>query len=238
MSITPDWQSDDGSVTLYRGDCLRILPELEAGSVDAVVTDPPFGIGFKYATHKDTPNGYSAWLWGILQLCESLCSSGSPVFVWQAMKNATKFAEWFPRPWRIFAACKNFVQMRPTAMQYSFDPVLVWWMGSGKPWSAGTATRDYHVADTTPGGRLKHGDVVDGHPCPRPLHQVAHIVEQWVRPSSTVLDPFMGSGTTGVACVKTGRKFIGIEKDPAYFEIAKRRIQAAITERQGRLIPA
>lgn len=49
----------------------------------------------------------------------------------------------------------------------------------------------------------------------------------------TILDPFMGSGTTGVACVKTGRKFIGIELDPAYCEIAKQRIEKAIAERKN-----
>ena len=53
----------------------------------------------------------------------------------------------------------------------------------------------------------------------------------------TVCDPFMGSGTTGVACVRTGRKFIGIEIDKGYFEIAKKRIQAAIAEKSEQLIP-
>ena len=55
------------------------------------------------------------------------------------------------------------------------------------------------------------------------------------QPSETILDPFMGSGTTGVACVKTGRKFIGIELDPAYCEIAKQRIEKALSERAGSL---
>ena len=65
------------------------------------------------------------------------------------------------------------------------------------------------------------------HPCPRPLGQVQHIIEQWVRPGAIVLDPFMGSGTTGVACVKTGRNFIGIEIDPDYYAIAEKRIAEA-----------
>ena len=236
MTIKPYYQSD--RVTLYHGDCLAILPTLEAGSVDAVVTDPPYGIGFKYNQHKDTPDGYGDWIWSVISLAESKLTSGSPVFVWQAMLNAPHFSAWFPRKWRIFAACKNFVQMRPTAMQYSFDPVLVWWTGDKAAWFAGTASRDYHIADTTPGGRKRNGDVVDGHPCPRPLSQVHHVVEQWAKPDGTVLDPFTGSGTTGVACVNTGRKFIGIEIDEKYCEVAAKRIQAAEHECAERLVPA
>ena len=196
-------------------------------SVDSVVTDPPYGIGFKYNSHDDTEVGYGEWIWSVMSECERIAKPGSAIFVWQAMLNAPKFSTWFPRPWRIFAACKNFVQMRPSAMQYAFDPVVVWWKDGAKPWSAGTASRDYHVADTTPQGRKNHGDIVVGHPCPRPLHQVRHIVEQWCVPEGVILDPFLGSGTTGVAALQTGRSIIGIEKDASYFEIAKARIAAA-----------
>jgi site-specific DNA-methyltransferase (adenine-specific) len=214
------WTS--GDVTLYRGDCLEIMPTLANGSVDAVVTDPPYGIGFAYASHDDTPEGYGAWLWSVIELAESKCSPGSPVFVWQAMLNVRHLTEWFPREWRLFAACKNFVQMRKVAMQYAYDPVVVWWT-DGERYSDGTLSRDWHVGNTA--NTLNRGaGEAGGHPCARPLDQLAHIINQWVKPGATVLDPFMGSGTTGVACVQTGRKFIGIEIDEGYFEIAKRRI--------------
>ena len=237
MTIKPYYQSD--RVTLYHGDCLAILPTLGAGSVDAVVTDPPYGIGFKYNQHNDTPDGYGDWIWSVISLAESKLTTGSPVFVWQSMTNATHFSAWFPRKWRIFAACKNFVQIRPTAMQFSFDPVLVWWTGGKAAWfSKIGGSRDFHVADTTPSTRRKNGEKVDGHPCPRPLSQVRHVVEQWVKPDGTVIDPFTGSGTTGVACVKTGRKFIGIEIDEKYCEIAAKRIQDAERECAERLVQA
>ena len=212
-------------VSLYLGDCRTILPTL--GKVDAVVTDPPYGIGFKYASHDDSAEGYGVWLWSVIEAAESLCSPGAPVFVWQAMLNARRFAEWFPREWRLFAAAKNFVQMRPIAMQYAHDPVVVWWVEGQKPWSLGTQSRDFHIANTAP--VIATPDNIErGHPCPRPLDQVWHIINQWVRPGSVVLDPFMGSGTTGVAAVKLSRKFIGIEIEPKYFDIARRRIQAAL----------
>ena len=223
-----------GPVKLVLADCLEWLPTLEAGSVDAVVTDPPFGIGFKYESHDDTPENYGPWIWSVIEKCESMCSSGAPVFVWQTMKNCRMFHEWFPRDWRIFAAAKNFVQMRPTAMQYSFDPVVVWWT-EGKPWASGTASRDFHIANTAP-VVAKPWNLERGHPCPRPIDQIQHVVEQWVRPEGTAIDPFTGSGTTAIACIRTGRRFIGCEIERKYFDIACARIDRELD--QGRLFDA
>ena len=232
--MTGPWKRKEviGNCTLYLGDCLEVLGAI--GPVDAVVTDPPFGVGFKYASHDDRPEayegGYSAWLWKILEQAEGLCSPGSPIFVWQASPQMREFSTRFPREWRIFCAAKNFVQMRPTAMQWSYDPIIVWWTPGEKPWSAGSATRDFHIANTAPVVATPE-NIEKGHPCPRPLDQVRHIIEQWCRPGSNVLDPFMGSGTTGVACVKSGRAFVGVEKEPAYFEIALERIRRSYAQR-------
>lgn len=66
------------------------------------------------------------------------------------------------------------------------------------------------------------------HPCPKPIGMMDWLVNRGSRDGHTVADPFMGSGTTGVACVRLGRRFIGIEKEPKYFDIAKRRIQEAL----------
>lgn len=212
-------------VTLHLGDCLEYMRQMEPGSVDAVVTDPPYGIGFKYNNHNDTPEGYGEWLWSILEMAENKCTPGAPIFVFQAMPNVRNFVSWFPRDWRIFAACKNFVQMRPTAMQYSFDPVIVWWT-EGERYSEGTLSRDWHVGNTSPSSHIGLNDAA-GHPCPRPLDQMRHIINQWVKPFGVVFDPFMGSGTTGVAAVQLGRNFIGCEIDPGYFAIAEKRIKQA-----------
>lgn len=213
-----------GDATLYLGDCLEVLPTI--GKVDAVVTDPPYGIGFKYASHDDTPENYGKWIWSVIEKAESLCSDGSPIFVFQAMLNCTNFHEWFPRKWRILAAAKNFVQMRKIAMQYSFDPVLVWWTDGESQWSQGNANRDFFIANTAP-VVSDPSNLQREHPCPRPLDQMEHIISQWVRPNSLCIDPFMGSGTTGVACANLGRKFIGIEIEKKYFDIACKRIEIA-----------
>lgn len=210
---------------LHEGDCLPWLRTLPSDSVDACVTDPPYGVGFDYGSaHKDEEAGYIEWLWPIIQECERVVRPGGAMFVWQSGTRIRHFATWFPRDWRLFVAAKNFVQMRKTVMQHSYDPVLVWWKPGAKPWTAGSLSRDFHIADTTPQGRKKHGDVVEGHPCPRPLHQVRHIIEQWVPPGGVVLDPFMGSGTTAVAAVQSGRRWIGAEKHPDYCALTWRRL--------------
>lgn len=223
-------------VILHLGDCHEVLAGLpKCLRVDAVVTDPPFCVGFKYESHDDRPEayeafgGYGSWIWARIERAERLCSPGSPIFVWQAAPNLRRLHEWFPRDWRLFCAAKNFVQMRPTPMQWSFDPILVWWTPGEKGWSAGTATRDFHIANTAP--IIATPDNIEKqHPCPRPLDQAIHIVEQWCKPRSTILDPFMGSGTTGVAAVRLGRKFLGIEIEPRYFDIACRRIAKVLSQ--------
>ena len=84
-----------GDCTLYLGDCRDVLPTL--GKVDAVVTDPPYGVGLKYASHDDAPDsyegGYGLWLWERLEVAEALLRPGSPVFVWQAGRNLRRFNE-------------------------------------------------------------------------------------------------------------------------------------------------
>jgi hypothetical protein len=75
-------------------------------------------------------------------------------------------------------------------------------------------------------------DTID-HICAKPVKLMVALVERFVGEGCTILDPFMGSGTTGVAAVRTGRRFIGVEIDEGYFNIAKRRIEAALAERAG-----
>ena len=71
------------------------------------------------------------------------------------------------------------------------------------------------------------GDVFTGHKSQKPIHLMVELLEKFTKEGDTILDPFMGSGTTGVACVQTGRNFIGIEIEPKYFEIAEKRIAEA-----------
>jgi len=220
-----------GDCTIYLGDCREILPLLP--KVDAVVTDPPYGVGFKYASHVDCEDNYPSFIWPAIEAAERLVADGGPIFVWQGQKWMPRFHELFPRPWRIMIAAKNFVQMRPTAMQYAYDPVVCWWKDGAEPWRAdrktGFVNRDYVISDCA-SAISDTKSLAKQHPCPRQVDVCEHVIGNWAIDGGTVLDPFMGSGTTGVACVRLGRKFIGIEIDSGYFEIACKRIRDAYAQ--------
>lgn len=210
-----------GDCELYLGDCLEILPTLP--KVDAVVTDPPYGIGFKYESHDDNPDVYPNFMCELVALVDSVCQGVQ--FWWQGMPQAPRWHQWFGGDFRLVAGCKSFVQMRKGRMQWAFDPIIV----RNEKGFVSDRMRDWFVT----GPQFGLGGIYDsgGHPCARPLDAVRHIVDHVV--AETILDPFMGSGTTGVACVNLGRKFIGIELEPKYFDIACRRIEQAY--RQPRL---
>jgi DNA modification methylase len=227
--LKPYYESDN--ITLWNNDCKDVIPLYNELSFDGLITDPPYGINYDYKEFNDTPEGYGAWLWKIIEMAELKLCGGSPVFVFQAMPNCRKFSEWFPRDYRIYAACKNFVQMRKTAMNFAYDPVIVWWT-EGEIYSEGSLSRDWYIAQTSPSS-FTGDNAVTGHPCPRPIDQMRQIINQWVRPGGDVLDPFAGSGTTLVAAIQLGRRAVGCEISRDYCEIAVKRIKAA--EQQMRL---
>jgi len=119
----------------------------------------------------------------------------------------------------MIAACKIYPARDGKRHCYSWDPVIFW---SGRSELSAELPCDFHVADLRPWDGYRGDNPV---PCPRPLESVRYICNSVT--AESILDPFMGSGTTGVACAKLGRKFIGIEIDPGYFDIACRRIQKA-----------
>ena len=225
--MQPTYQSDDGAVTLFRADCLDVLSELEPDSIGAVITDPPFGINFDYHSeyYNDHNPDYGTWLWDRIEKAEALCCPGAPLFVWQAMSNIRHLHQWFPRDWRLFSAAKNFTQIYQVPMQYAWDPVVVWWV-PGEPWVRQGAgiRRDWYIANTIPSARMAD---VSEHPSARPLDLLLYIIANWVRPGDIVLDPFMGSGITGIAAIRLGRRFIGIEIEPRYYDAAQHRILEA-----------
>lgn len=207
-----------GNAELHLADCREVLPTLSG--VDAVVTDPPYGIGFsEYVSHNDDPVAYLTLISEALEVSQSLVTNGWMV----AFMGARRAHEWqaiIQKPWRIMACAKNFTQILPgIGPLWSCDFALFWPVG--KPLQRGKG-RDFHVANTA-----NMSTRPKGHPCPRPIDQMLYVVDCFSDVGQTVLDPFMGSGTTGVACARLGRRFIGTEIEPRYFDIACRRIEQA-----------
>ncbi len=205
-----------GNATLYRADCFDILPQLH--NLDAVITDPPYGIGFKYRSYDDAPDKYDSIMIRLVPELLRITNNG-PCFVWQSPLKADQWHRYFPKGYRIIAACKLFPDRPGKSNCLSWDPVIFW---SGRSRVRDELPRDWHLADLRPwDGYLGDNPV----PCPRPLIQVQYFCES-IR-AETILDPFLGSGTTGVAALLAGKRFVGIEQDPVYFEYACHRIEQA-----------
>ena len=200
----PDWQSDDGAIRLYCGDCLELLPTLEAGEVDCVVADPPYGIfdhGGKWGRKADLQ-----WDKEPAKNIEALLCFGDAI-IW----GGNYFTLPPSRGWLVW--------YKRDSVPSAADVELAW-----TSFDMNSKLIDQTIAATN-AERC-------GHPTQKPLRVMVWSVS-FIGEGRTILDPYMGSGTTGVACVKTGRRFIGIELDPRYFAIAVKRITAAIEQRAG-----
>ena len=202
--MTDPWTRKEviGDCTLYLGDCLEVMPAL--GKVDAVVTDPPYGIGFAAQPTK-----------------------------WQRLAGKK------PKEWDNFVskAVLNLPDMSVDCMiwggNYYSLPVTRGWLSWYKP-DAPPSMGNFELCWTNRNANARQiscsisatNPERVGHPTQKPL-----AVMQWclgfLPNAETILDPFMGSGTTLVACAKLGRKGIGVELDEDYFEIACKRVQAA-----------
>jgi site-specific DNA-methyltransferase (adenine-specific) len=236
-----------GPCELYLGDCLDIIPAL--GMVDAVVTDPPYSSGGRQQAaarnifaksvkvSADTrvedwflgdnmgSDTYVRWMRHIGKYCLAICTLGSPAYVFT--------------DWRQYT---NIVTAWETCL-WTLRSVVVW--DKAKCGAMGSYWRNNHewVCVFVKGKPrpLPHGGFFNTwrgvkpqggiHPTEKPLALIQYLVET-VPESGILLDPFMGSGTTGVACVNLGRRFIGIEINEKYFDIACTRIEEAVKQHE------
>jgi site-specific DNA-methyltransferase (adenine-specific) len=234
--MTPYYEQD--GIVIYHGECRSVMATFpECLRVDAVVTDPPYGIGFTYpcAGYVDSEDGYGEWMWEAISAAERFVASHGVVAVFQSAKHARRWPQWFPRDWRLIAIPKVFVQMNTSLLTWATDYVLYWPMAdtpNGRQEWQPSPARDWFVSHET--AIPRRGPERD-HPCPRPEDMMRHIVSCLVPPSDIVLDPFMGSGTTLVAAKRLGRRAVGIEIEERYCEIAAKRLaQGALPLDMGR----
>ena len=198
-----------GDCTLYQGDCLEIMPTL--GKVDAVVTDPPYGLGDwnNRGSNKGGPFDSDFTQKWDRPICEDHIKAIFNVSDNQIIWGANYHLGWLPRSKQMYVWNKNIRNM------HFNDCEIAWCSG----WREAS-----RVFDLSPNGLVK------SHPTQKPLKLMLWCIEKLPKDAHTILDPFMGSGTTGVACVKLGRKFIGIELEPKYFDIACERIIKAYAQ--------
>ena len=196
-----------GDAILYHGDCLEIMPTLE--KVDAVVTDPPYGIGEHggacrtrgapgYAKHENLG-------WDIKRPPRAVFDLILEISKEQVIWGGNYFSDWLPPRMRWLYWQK--------LMGGDFSDGELAWTSQNK---------SLREITKCPKGINKE------HPTQKPIAVIEWSIS--CTGGNSVLDPFMGSGTTGVACVNLGRKFIGIEIERKYFDIACERIGAAYSQ--------
>ena len=208
-----------GNATLYCGDCREILPSLSG--IDAVVTDPPYGID-----HVPYSRAGSIHTRGRISTRAKIAGDNEP---------------FDPSPW-LFATdvilwgANHFAQMLPYGRWLAWNK-----LGGLEPWDSFSdvefAWHNKRGADRIFShlwkGLCQAGAGVKRyHPMQKPIELMEWCIG--FIGNGIILDPFMGSGTTGVACARLGRSFVGIEIEPRYFDIACRRIEEA--QRQGDLL--
>lgn len=241
------------SVTLLRGDCLELLPTLEAGIVDAIITDLPYGTT---ACKWDEVIPFAP-MWAevkrLLKPRGAFVTTASQPFT---SKLVNSNIEWFRYCWVWKKSPTGFLNAKKMPMK-STEDVCVFYKAQPTYNPAGLRAinrkRKNEVAkrrrgdlglSVHNGGRLgeewvqefenyPHQVIEFGvehngqHPTQKPVALYEYLVKTYTNVGDTVLDFTMGSGTTGVACVQTGRNFIGIEKEENYFKVAEKRIKDA-----------
>lgn len=197
--------------TLHLGDCLEFMRGMEAGSVDAVITDPPYGINFINGGGRNPNNGWRTFY----------DSQGD----WDKWKPSKEYFDEMLRIAKkvIVWGGNYFTDCLPPSQQW-----LIWDKGQ----------RDFSLADgelawsnqdkavrifSYSRGAMQKERVE--HPTQKPVALIKWCIE--LLDAESVFDPFTGSGTTGVACMQLGRKFIGCEINEKYFDIARKRVEAA-----------
>ena len=221
------YQSD--RATIYCGDCADILPQLQ---FDAIITDPPYGIGFLHSgkgdKHISAPRNLrpiegdnAPFDPAIVLKYHSVTHGGSgtrlPIALWGANHYASRLPDGQWLAWD--KSCGG-------GSASSFCDVEFAWASRRTPRNI----YRHLWMGITRSGKNDDGTHARQHPSQKPIGLMQWCIEQMrVGIGKTVLDPYMGSGTTGVAAVRCGREFIGIEIDERYCEIAAKRISAEIS---------
>lgn len=215
-----------GRATLYLGDCRDILPTL--GNVDAVVTDPPYGIGEAAGANKSRSKlapatDYGVDDWDNAPIDDALLAIVRGAGRWNIIFGGNYYALPAARCWLVWD--------KDNGANDFADCELAWT----------NLDKAVRRLKWTWNGFIRQGEMsrkpgqwdVRNHPTEKPVGVMKWAIGHLPVERASILDPFMGSGTTGVAAVQMGRQFIGIEREPKYFDIACRRIEDA--QRQGSL---
>jgi len=217
----PHYEYKNGII--YQGDCLEIMPLLKSQSIDLVLTDPPYNAGREYENDNLSEIEYLNFTNSYLNESKRVLRDEGNLVVIVGVKYQKPIIMWLFNNmnycWE-FCWWKSNGMLNGKATFSKFEKVL--WFSKRE----GTYYRqkpEYTDVWNIP-IRVKENN--NGHPTPKDVRGIKRICYLLSKQGDTILDPFMGSGTTGVACAELHRNFIGIEINEKYFNIAKRRIES------------
>lgn len=216
MLNKPYYETELGK--LYHGDCLDILPQLKKGSVDLVLTDPPYGMGRFKGDEKD----YLEKIKPSLLEWPSLLKENASAFVFTSTAEVLNMGNAVPLFFK-----RMFWMYKPNDITFPLkgwllkSEAILWFMKNDGQFNL--EERRPFKDDCYIFCQLKR-DWVEGHPTVKSLQVTSDFVSRCPL-DGLVLDPFLGSGTTAVACERLGRKWIGIEISKEYCDIAVKRIE-------------
>lgn len=238
---------DKGFFTIHNTNCLKMMSKINDNSVDLILTDPPYNLGqfmksrnagvFRMRDNHFVSSGwddleYDEWA----RQMENFFSES-----YRVMKKKSAlvvFMSLMKLETIIILAAKAGFYYKTVGIWHKSNPIPrnmhIHFVNSTEAWvyflkdgTSGTfnnenkVVHDYFETSVTPMSEKKHGK----HPTQKPVKLLGHFISLLSNPGEVVLDPFMGSGSTGVSCLQLGRQFIGSEVDNKYFEITKKRLE-------------
>lgn len=241
---------DEVSLRCYRDDCFDVLPKISSESVDLVITDPPYGVNFKNDFYDDSEDLVINQMPTLFSELKRVMKPNSYLFMFVGVKTLhlwTKCALDSGFTFKNIIATRSFNNGSITPKNnfgFQFQPILLLSKGKGRKFNEvdfvptsmewfkdkrnknpKPFTYSYPNWIKTEWAYASAKNNTSGHPNEKNVDLLQFFVKIASNEGDVVLDPFMGSGTTGVACLNTGRDFIGVEKDKHWFDVANGRLK-------------
>ena len=229
----------EAMVDLKRGDCLELMKDIPDGSVDLILTDPPYLCDYsrhdsksrfsKKIANDENNSANESMIEKYLRECFRIMKDNTAIYCFCNYKKIDFFKQQIEKAGFnlkniiIWDKQRNGKGDLSTTFGYSYEFIL--FASKGQP-----KIRGKRISDVWQFSRVKPKEQT--HQNQKPVNLLKLAIEKSSYEGAVVFDGFMGSGSTGVACVNTNRRFIGIELDDKYFEIAKQRIDAAIRDKE------
>ena len=222
-------------INIKQGDCLELMKDIPDGSVDLVVTDPPYNISVKnnFKTMGRSGIDFGEWdkefdLFSWIDIASDKLTKNGGMIIFNSWRNIGSIARYCESQGFVTKDCFRWVKDNPMPRnrdrRYIIDCEFgIWVTKKNAKWVFNRKSDKYDRPEYN--YPIVAGKEKTSHPTQKPVALMSEIIKRHSFEHDVILDPFMGSGSTGVACINTNRNFIGFELDEEYFNIAKKRLE-------------